>query len=634
MRVFFSLLVCLVFAADYTVQAAESSSLAETAFDFAEKYNPRYEAKARQEFDRWLQELSARLSDSVGFAAEITVWGTFLYAEKKIKCGKEKDGYPFFIDDILTSRQGSPLGIAVLWAAMAERLQIPFHVSLSPRLPFMSYGSGTGNSHLDLDNPRQYNELSYFALSSGIPPGDQKQMVDNSSYFRRLSVKQVMALCKQSVAVKMAQAGHREEAKRLLFECKHEFPGVAQISADLGGLFLEDGDVFSARQEFEEAVRFFSHDLQVFRSLSEIAWQSGDLTRAKEYSERVLGINPDDTEALRSVIRIKILREGLRAAEPDILQLTRLRPEDPEAMLFRGLLLYFGGNESAASDVFKKVMGTNGNEADALVIYGLHYFLQGTWGLEGFFWKSMEYFRRAEEINPEHWTARYLIGLVYLYTQQYPRAKETFESLLKKTPNSPDVLLRLARALVELGEFTEAGVRIGKAESLEPNTPSLRFARSLLFFHQARLKEAIREMELAVANAPYLERNLWRLALADICVESNEIDKAAMVVEPVLAEFPQNHRANLLLGRICIERKEWDLAEKRLNVAMQGTRENGEALRLLAKAEFGRGEMEKAWHYIRAAQRAGTHDPELMSELRKISKEPKSKKVEHVVVTK
>lgn len=636
MRLFFFLIffLCLPISHLPSAHAAESGFFSDMAFDFSQKYNPGYRPKARQEFDRWLQELNALLPGEKVFLTQMPVWERFLYQDKNLKCGTGKDDCPFFIDEILTTRQGSPLGIAVLWAALAERFTIPFRVSLSPKYPFMSYGKGIGNVHLGLDNPRRYHELTYFAFSSGIPSGDQNRMIDHSSYFRPLSVKQMMTLLKQSLAGKMARSGRRKEAKRLLFECKREFPEVAQFSADLGEVFLEEGNDVSARREFEEAMRIFPHDPEVLQSLTQIAWQSGDLTHAKEYSERILEINPDDIEALRSVIRIKILREGLRAAEPDIHQFAGLRPEDPEARLFRGMLLYFGGNELAALDIFKQVMEKNGNQADVLVTYGLHYFLQGIYGPEGFFWKSMEYLRRAEEINPKHWMTHYLIGLVYLHTQQYPRAKEAFAAMLKSTPHSPDVLLRLARVLAELGEFKEAGASIHEAERLEPNTSSVRFARALLYFRQVRLKKAVREMELAVENAPYLEKNLWRLVLADICIESNQIDKAAVLVEQVMAEYPKNHRANLLMGRIHVERKEWDWAEKRLNVAMLGTKENGEALRLLAKAEFGRGDIDKAWHYIRAAQRAGIQDPELMSELRKVSKEPKSTKVEHVVVAK
>lgn len=631
---FLILFLCLPIAHLPSAYASESGFLSDIAFDFSQKYNPGYRPKAREEFERWLQELNALLPGEKVFLAQIPVWERFLYQDKNLKCGTGNENSPFFIDDVITTREGTPLGIAVLWAALAERSKIPFRVSLSPQYPFMSYGKGIGSVHLGLDNPRRYYGLSYFAFSSGIPSADQKHTIDHSAYFRPLSVKHMMTLCKQAAAVRMAGTGKLKEAKQLLFECKREFPGVAQFSADLGQLFFKEGDAASARREFEEALSVFPQYPLALQFLARIAWQSGDLTEAKEYSERILEMNPDDTEALRSVIRVKILREGLRAAEPDILQLDRLRPEDPEAKLFRGMLLYFGGDELAALEIFKQVMEKNGNQEDVLVAYGIHYFLQGIYGPEGFFWKSMEYLRRAEEINPKHWMAHYLIGLVYLHTQQYPRAKEAFAGLLKDTPHSPDVLLRLARVLAELGEFKESGASIREAENLEPNTSSVRFARALLYFRQVRLKKAVREMELAVENAPYLEKNLWRLVLADICIESNQIDKAAALVEQVTNEYPQNPRANLLMGRIHVERREWDLAEKRLNVAMLGTKENGEALRLLAKAEFGRGEIDKAWHYIRAAQRAGIQDPELMSELRKISKEPKSKKVEHVVVTK
>lgn len=616
------------------VLGEEAFPLSERLFEFAEKHNPGYKPGARAVFESWVRELNAMLPGKNDFASQAAVWSDFLYSKKKLECVTGNPGDSFFIDDLLTSGQGSPLGIAALWAALAERLKVPFYLCLSPKRPFVSYGTGAGNTNISVDNPRQFNGLQYFALASGILPADQNKLPKNSAYFHPLAAKQIIALHKQAAAMRMAQAGKRDAAKKLLFESRKEFPGVAQMSDDLARLFLEAGARASARREFERSVRIFAKDLFALQSLSRILWEEGDLTRAKEYSERALEINPDDTEVIRRVIKIKILREGLRTAEADILQYARLRPEDPEAMLFRGMLLYFGGSELASLDIFNKVMEKNGNDAEILVIYGLRYFLQGTWGLEGFFWKSMEYFRRAEEKNPEHWMAQYLIGLVYLYTHQYPRAKETFEALLEKTPRSPDVLLRLARALAELGKFQEAVARIREAEALEPQTPSLRFAKALLYFRQARLKEAIREMELAVAQAPYLERNLWRLVLADICIESNEIDKAAEVVDQVLAEHPQNPRANLLLGRIHIERKEWDMAEKRLDVAIHGAGENGEALRLFAKAEFGRGDVEKAWHYIRAAQRVGTHDPELMAELRKTSKEPKGKKVEHVVVTK
>jgi len=67
--------------------AAESVFLSDQAFDFSQKYNPGYEPKARQEFDRWLQELSALLPVKRGFLAQILAWEPFLYVDKGLKCG-------------------------------------------------------------------------------------------------------------------------------------------------------------------------------------------------------------------------------------------------------------------------------------------------------------------------------------------------------------------------------------------------------------------------------------------------------------------------------------------------------------------------------------------------------------------
>jgi len=635
--------LCVVLSRVAPLAVAAESSLAEALFEFSKQYNPNYDEAGKLEFERLREELELTLPRARNFSRQLASWSQFLFTTKKMNvladltvssetAFKPEVLPPIFIDEVVLSRGGTRLAMSGLWAALAESLDIPFRPVMSPGRPFLQFGNRQGDKNVDLEKPNVGYGLQFFVRAVGLFPKELPAMRGRSAYFKPLAPAEFVALFMHQYAVRLFRQGETEQALDMLNEAIQRLPGIADMHADLGLMLKASGRKSEAVRAFKTALDIFPKDPQVLRLMRTLSCEQGHIKQCKDYAERILEMYPDDIGTLKDVILVTVLRDGLNRARHDIEELFERLPNDPEAKLLNALLQYFHGDQREAKKTFKEIVAENGSNARVLVIYGLRYFIEGVWALEGFLWKAMEQYRRAEALDPDNWLTHYMIGLVYLHANHYADAERIFKSLLNASPQSTEAALQLARALIEQADYEPADVLLKQFKDADLDLPVLYFTQALLYFRQGNLDEAVEFMEKAVSETEYFERDYWKIVLSEIYIEAGRVQDASDTLRNVIEEHPRSPRGNLLLGRIHMSKAEWDLAGRRLRLASQGTIKNGEALKHLARLEFELENDDDAWRYIRAAQREGQQDPELMGQLRGRSKEPKEVKIEHMVV--
>lgn len=605
-RLIFFLFVAL-FSGNISAQPPPEN-LPQSLFEFSERYNPDYAPSGKDEFYDWAESLRARLPERPDASRLIRLWEQFLYSEKNVEYRANSNA--LFLDEVIQTQTGNRLAVSGLWVALAQDLQVPFQMVLAPRHPFIVYNAKGVKKYIEVGVPRRTYPLNYF-----------KKEKLSSAYFRPLNSKEIMALYHHALAEKLSEDGDLDSAEKLIRQAVKDFPGVAEFSSDLGQIYLKKGSVKKAERGFRRAIKIYPKDLPALKGLAGIRWQKGDLTQAQEYLERILEINSEDLKALRSVSLIQMLRLGLFEAEGYVSSILALKPEDPEALAYHATIQFFHGHEAKAQENFDKALKKGLDDPRTLTALGLRYLLWAIGVDTGFLRQAMEYFRKAEALAPDDWLIQYLIGLVYVHSQEYERAKEVFTQILERAPASSDALLGLANSCIETGEFDQAQSAIERAANIDPELPSYYFTQALFHFRRGDLKTAAEKMKLAVKKAPFIRKNYWRLFLAEIYVEDKLLDEAMTVLEGILADQPRYIKAYELQGRILLEKGELDAAEKKLTIALNYMPQNGETLKLLAKVAFEKKDYSAAWRYIRGAQREGVQDPEFMAKLREKAKE-------------
>lgn len=609
-KCFVFIVLCLIFSTPCFPGDAEK--LSNELVEFSKANNPEFDSVVSNDIQEWENRLRTELASKKDFREIIRSWEQFLYSEKNLKI----TGDAFFIDQVIRQESGTRLGVAGLWASLAENLNAPFFIILAPRHPFIVYDAGKVRKYLDIGTPHRTYGLDYFKRSAGF---DKKKT--SAAYFRPLKTQEIIALYRHALALEYVRAGKSEEAQKLILQAKSEFPGVAEFSSDLGQISFQTGKLDEAEKEFQEAVKIYPKDLTALQGLAQIAWRSGDLTRAKDYLGRIVEIDSENLDALHDLALIELIRSGLREADSYADSILHFKPDDPEALAYHATVQYLVGMRTTADENFETSLKTGLDDPRTVMALGMRYFLLGTHVDSGYLWRAMEYFRKAEEKDPSNWVIQYFIGQVYLAGREFSRAKESFENVLELAPKSSDALLHLAQVLIELGEFDSAKDLIAKAGDIDPEMPFLHFMRAVYDFRTGNSKAAVSEMKTAIKQAPYIEKNYWQLYLAQIYVENHELDEALPVVDGILEADSRYFKAYALRGRIYLEKKEFDKAEKDLMLASKYISKDGEVLLSLAKLNFQKKDYIAAWKYVRGAQAQGIQDPEFMSELRSESKE-------------
>ncbi len=170
---------------------------------------------------------------------------------------------------------------------------------------------------------------------------------------------------------------------------------------------------------------------------------------------------------------------------------------------------------------------------------------------QGNYGDAVSSYRRALELNPEHWDAHERAGALLYKQGKMAEALEHYRVFVQFNPNSIEARENLATALV----------------------------------NQAQTREAVEHLRKVIELAP--ERNLARVKLGMILAVEGRLDEAAQVLAIAAKKDPHDGRILLQMGRVLA-------AQGKLNDAVNYFRE---ATRLLphdaeAHESLGRGQLE------------------------------------------
>ena len=84
--------------------------------------------------------------------------------------------------------------------------------------------------------------------------------------------------------------------------------------------------------------------------------------------------------------------------------------------------------------------------------------------IEGFYYslrpetsdRSIKAYQQGLALHPEHQASRHNLGLLYLFSEQYPEAIQQYEELLRRGTSSPTAYENLATAFIEIGNTARA----------------------------------------------------------------------------------------------------------------------------------------------------------------------------------
>jgi tetratricopeptide (TPR) repeat protein len=150
------------------------------------------------------------------------------------------------------------------------------------------------------------------------------------------------------------------------------------------------------------------------------------------------------------------------------------------------------------------------------------------------------------------------LAMQYHQAGQLPAAAQLYRQVLQDYPDHADTLYRLASICLALGWFTESAESYQKLLRLTPNTPALHADLGIAFAQLGRLEEAAACFRHALSLDPYYAEAYNNLGL--VLAQQGRIDEAVANYRQSLHLRPGNALAHNNLGNVLRDRGQLDEA--------------------------------------------------------------------------
>lgn len=432
-------------------------------------------------------------------------------------------------------------------------------------------------------------------------------------------------------------------------------PAAAQGTSARAAQFYEDAlrresakDLAGAIVQLKNALKLDNRNLAVHLKLGRLLLQSGELKAAEASLEEALRLGVDLSEVGPSLGQVYLL-QGNTQKLLDTLNPVAVTPAvRAEVLTLRGSAYVINGGLTQASQSFAEARQLDPNSA-LPDIAEVPLLLRA-----GDVPKARQLALRATERAPRSVTAWFQYGTLLFSQGELPAALAAFDKTLSLDDRHVDSRVSKASILLAQGRKVEAVAELKALKDGKAREPRASFLRGMLadergdavtaqkeFQEAAELVDSMspniramnepvlfagalshRELGNREKTRQYLESILGRnsrsmaatMLLAEELLQSNELGRAAPLIDSVLRQNPDDPTALAMKGRIHLSRRQYDQAAEALERASQKPVGSG-SLRDLSYSLFALGQERKAVQSLEKAYAANRKDSYTAMEL-------------------
>ena len=185
---------------------------------------------------------------------------------------------------------------------------------------------------------------------------------------------------------------------------------------------------------------------------------------------------------------------------------------------------------------------------------------------------------------PQHPLANFSQGQVYLAGQKIDEAIASFEKVERVRPNYAPVLLSLAVAHYQKGNFKQSEQYGFKFLFQEPESTEGARLLGIILFQNGNLQESENQLRKVIAKQP--DDALALQVLSSVLFKAGKTDEAVRLLDQIAAQFPDSPYAQTRLGAGLIAKGQLAAGEEKLKEA------------LALDADFHQAEAMLIYHYI------------------------------------
>jgi len=328
----------------------------------------------------------------------------------------------FLLPRVLGRRQGVPLSLSILLAALARDTSTPASIVAFPGYTFAGFGAAGDEVIVDPAgggvHPRAW-------LRERCPlPADAPLDV----YGRSLTKRETLALLVHAAARCQIADRRLDSARASLVRARRLWPHYPPIYLTMGAIHVRKGDLERADLCFRRAVEIDPSDAHGYRWLGELSRLEGSIERAELEFRSALDRDPRLVEAHLGIGRTLVDAKRPDDAEASFRRAVAIDPGDARAPTGLGLVFLARGEADAAEAALAQAIDLDPACAEAYRLRGE--LNESLWGDHE---AALADFTEAIRLDPED-----------------PRARRLRATLYDRTLGRPDDALADYRAFVDL----------------------------------------------------------------------------------------------------------------------------------------------------------------------------------------
>jgi tetratricopeptide (TPR) repeat protein len=200
--------------------------------------------------------------------------------------------------------------------------------------------------------------------------------------------------------------------------------------------------------------------------------------------------------------------------------------------------------------------------------------------------------------------AAYILGICYIQTKDYARARTAFARMFEVPPDSAASYMFTARMLLRQEFDPIAEEYAQKAVALDPKLPLVHFLMGELYLYKSRIPEAMAEFQKEIAINPGHAAAYYKLA--DAYSRVQKFDDAERLLQRSIWLDATSTGPYILMGKVLEKKGEFELALRALQRAANMDPNNPTTHHLLGQAYRDMGKKEEAESELKAAEELQT----------------------------
>ncbi|MGA9134289.1 MAG: tetratricopeptide repeat protein [Candidatus Sulfotelmatobacter sp.] len=292
----------------------------------------------------------------------------------------------------------------------------------------------------------------------------------------------------------------------------------------------------------------------------------------------------------------KLMQEGkFDQAIGDLQSLQASHPEAKGLDLELGTAYYKKSDFPKAIEYLKKASAADPNNGEATQLLGLSYYLGG---------HPAEAIPLLEKV--QGWYSRanvdaaYILGICYIQTKDYPRARAAFARMFDVPPDSAAAYMFTARMLLRQEFDPVAEEYAQKAAAVDPKLPLVHFLLGELYLYKSRVPEAIAEFQKELTINPGHAQTYYKLA--DAYSRIQKFEDAERLLQRSIWLDATSTGPYILMGKVLEKKGEFELAVRALQRAATMDPNNPTTHHLLGQAYRDMGKKEEAESELKLAE--------------------------------